>query len=171
MSCRIRINQNEENGYIIPVNNTELLAQYANLLIDNKSLRDKIAANNRKKNSIIYIRKYGKNTYWLFAQPKRLIALIEILIIIYIIVNIYMIYYYYRKPMGIFSPVYVIAFMSLGQILPQLTTIYYLPCVQSLYLYNLLITMISCNLAFMIGYERKVTLKSNKILDIKRVHG
>ena len=36
-----------------------------------------------------------------------------------------MIYYYYRKPMGIFSPVYVIAFMSLGQILPQLTTIYY----------------------------------------------
>lgn len=38
-----------------------------------------------------------------------------------------MIYYYYRKPMGIFSPVYVIAFMSLGQILPQLTTIYYLP--------------------------------------------
>ena len=27
--------------------------------------------------------------------------------------------------------------------------------------------MISCNLAFMIGYERKVTLKSNKILDIK----
>ena len=52
--------KNEENGYIIPVNNTELLAQYANLLIDNKSLRDKIAANNRKKNSIIYIRKYGK---------------------------------------------------------------------------------------------------------------
>lgn len=41
--------KNEENGYIIPVNNTELLAQYANLLIDNKSLRDKIAANNRKK--------------------------------------------------------------------------------------------------------------------------
>ena len=41
--------KNEENGYIIPVNNTELLAQYANLLIDNKSLRDKIAANIRKK--------------------------------------------------------------------------------------------------------------------------
>ena len=79
-----------------------------------------------------------------------------------------MIYYYYRKPMGIFSPVYVIAFMSLGQILPQLTTIYYLPHVYNpSILYNLLITMISCNLAFMIGYERKVTLKSNKILDIK----
>ena len=75
-----------------------------------------------------------------------------------------MIYYYYRKPMGIFSPVYVIAFMSLGQILPQLTTIYYLPHVYNpSILYNLLITMISCNLAFMIGYERKVTLKSNKI--------
>lgn len=70
--------------------------------------------------------------------------------------------------MGIFSPVYIIAFMSLGQILPQLTTIYCLPHVyRPSILYNLLITMISCNLAFMIGYERKTALKCNRILDLK----
>ena len=52
--------KNEENGYIIPVNNTELLAQYANLLIDNKSLRDKIAANNRKKIQIYTLENMAK---------------------------------------------------------------------------------------------------------------
>lgn len=94
--------------------------------------------------------------------------MIEILILIYVLENFFMIYRQYKKPMGIFSPVYIVAFMSLGQMLPQLTTIYYLPNVYDRsIMYNLLITMITCNFAFFIGCENKKTYNKGRILDIK----
>lgn len=94
--------------------------------------------------------------------------MIEILILIYVLENFFMIYRQYKKPMGIFSPVYIVAFMSLGQMLPQLTTIYYLPNIYDRsIMYNLLITMITCNFAFFIGCENKKTYNKGRILDIK----
>ena len=45
-----------------------------------------------------------------------------------------MIYYYYRKPMGIFSPVYVIAFYVIGTNPSSIdNNLLSTPCVQSLY--------------------------------------
>ena len=38
--------------------------------------------------------------------------MIEILIGIYILENIYMLYKQYKRPLGIFSPVYIVAFMG-----------------------------------------------------------
>lgn len=94
--------------------------------------------------------------------------MIEILIIVYVLENFYMIYRQYKKPMGIFSPVYIVAFMSLGQMLPQLTTIYSLPNVYDRsIMYNLLITMITCNWAFWIGCEKKSTSCFRKVIDIR----
>jgi hypothetical protein len=94
--------------------------------------------------------------------------MIEILIIIYIIENLYILYKQYKKPMGIFSPVYIVAFMSLGQILPQLTTIYCLPQIYDRnIMYNLLFTMISCNLAFYLGSEKEIQSKPSKVLEIR----
>lgn len=79
-----------------------------------------------------------------------------------------MLYKQYKRPMGIFSPVYIVAFMSLGQILPQLTTIYCLPQVYDrAVMYNLLFTMISCNFAFYIGSEKIITSQPTRVLDIR----
>lgn len=55
--------KNAENGYIIPVDNTELLIKYANLLIENKPLRDKIATNNRKKIQLYTLENMAKTHF------------------------------------------------------------------------------------------------------------
>lgn len=94
--------------------------------------------------------------------------MIEILIGIYILENIYMLYKQYKRPLGIFSPVYIVAFMSLGQMLPQLTTIYFLPQIYDRsIMYNLLFTMITCNWAFYLGSKKEYTSLPYKVLDIR----
>lgn len=74
-------------------------------------------------------------------------------ILLFIALNIYIIIRYYRRGIEIFSPCMLVAVMSLTQLLPQLTTIYFHPHYNKNILYNLLIVMISCNIALMVGYE------------------
>jgi len=85
----------------------------------------------------------------------------EILIFIFVVENIYFVYRYYKKPMGIFSPVFILSMLCLGQLLPQLTTMYFLPNIYSPHILpNLVYTMITGNLAFYIGWERKMSIYS-----------
>jgi len=93
----------------------------------------------------------------------------EILIILYIVENVYFVYNTYKQPEGIFSPIFILSMMCLGQLLPQLTTIYFLPNVYpSNVIPPLVITMLFCNAAFYYGWNRKIKLhKNNKIFDIK----
>lgn len=86
------------------------------------------------------------------------------LTILYIVENIFFAYRYYKKPMGIFSPVFIIAMMSLGVMLPQLTTIYSMKTIYSpLIIPDLVYTMIASNLAFLVGWEKDVSLIEKKI--------
>lgn len=88
----------------------------------------------------------------------------ELLIFLYIVENIYFVYRYYKRPNGIFSPVFIFAMMSLGVILPQLTTIYFTPQVYDPNtIPRLAYTMITCNLAFVVGWEREMSLPKGGI--------
>lgn len=94
-----------------------------------------------------------------------------ILIIIYIIENIYICFRYYKKNTGIFTPVFILSMMSLGQILPQLTTIYFQDRIYSPNLIpDLAYTMITCNAAFVIGWKIKTFTprKYIKTIDFKK---
>lgn len=93
----------------------------------------------------------------------------EILILLYIIENVYFVYKTYKQPEGIFSPVFIFSMMCLGQLLPQLTTIYFLPGIYPpSVIPPLVITMLFCNAAFYVGWNRYCKIPRNtKILDIK----
>lgn len=77
-------------------------------------------------------------------------------IILFILLNIYIICRYYKKGIEIFSPCMIIGVMSLTQLLPQLTTIYFHPHYDNALLYNLLFVMITCNIALVVGYEKGI---------------
>lgn len=90
-------------------------------------------------------------------------------ILLFVILNIYIIIRYYRKGIEIFSPCMFVAVMSLTQLLPQLTTIYFHPHYDKNILYNLLFVMCSCNIALMLGYEygKNKRIPSKPIWDLK----
>ncbi len=96
----------------------------------------------------------------------------EFLIIFYIIENIYFVYKTYKQPDGIFSPVFIFSMMCLGQLLPQLTTIYFLQKIYPPYIIPpLVITMIFCNAAFYVGWNKCCKVPKNiNILDIKPIY-
>ncbi|MCD8235727.1 MAG: hypothetical protein LUD00_03540 [Prevotellaceae bacterium] len=75
----------------------------------------------------------------------------------------------YKEEEGIFSPIFIASIMSLGQLLPQLTTIYSLPTVYDTEIIPpLVITMILCNWAFYKGWKNKLRKKkSSKVLEFK----
>lgn len=76
-----------------------------------------------------------------------------IYILIYFVVNIYILLKYYKQDMGIYKAPFLLAFMSIGMV-SQLTTIYYLPYYDNALLPALCYTMITCNIAFVAGYIR-----------------
>ncbi len=90
-------------------------------------------------------------------------------ILLFIALNIYIIIRYYHNVIEIFSPCVLVAVMSLTQLLPQLTTIYFHPHYNNNILYNLLIVMISCNIALVAGYEfgKKRGIPTKSFWDLK----
>lgn len=70
--------------------------------------------------------------------------------------------------MAAFAAPFILSAISLTVMLPQLTTIYLHPYYSNHLLYNLCYTMISCNIAFTLGYEagRRRRLP-NKIYDLQ----
>ena len=78
-------------------------------------------------------------------------------IILYIIQNIFILIRYYRKNDGYLQFPFIMALVSIGVELPQLTTIYAQPALYPPNLIpSLLFTMITTNIAFVIGYEMAV---------------
>ena len=77
-----------------------------------------------------------------------------IFIALYVITNIFIGYRYYKQKNGVFTPPFILSVMSLGQLLPQLTTIYFHPYYDNSLIYRLVIVMTSCNIAFMYGFEK-----------------
>lgn len=84
-------------------------------------------------------------------------------IIGFIVLNIWLIFRYYKRPLGTFEPPFLMACISLTVLLPQLSSIYF-----SNYYSNDLIpllgyTMITGNLFFTIGYEKGIREYSKHI--------
>lgn len=93
------------------------------------------------------------------------------LILVYILENVYFVYRIYKQKMGIFTPVFIFSMMSLGVILPQLTTIYVLKEVYNpLLIPNLIYIMITSNLAFFLGWKQKMVIENKGIcvIEIKK---
>ena len=91
-----------------------------------------------------------------------------LLIVLYCIVNFYIVNFYKNKYEGVFSAPFVMAAISLSVMLPQMTTIYYSNRYDNDLIPLLAYMMISCNIAFAIGYKRGyVKVPGNKILDIR----
>lgn len=79
----------------------------------------------------------------------------EILIATYIVLNAWIIYYYLKnREDGVFTPPFIISAISLTVMLPQLTTIYYVREYDNSLLPTLCYTMITCNLAFLLGFRK-----------------
>lgn len=77
-----------------------------------------------------------------------------LLIILYVFINIFIGYKYYKQRNGAFTPPFILSVMSLGQLLPQLTTIYFHPFYNNELIYRLVFVMITCNVGFMYGFEK-----------------
>lgn len=74
-------------------------------------------------------------------------------IFLYIITSLHIAIRYYRNNDGVFTPPFIMSVMSLGQLLPQLTTIYLHPYYDNDLIYRLVLVMITCNYGFMFGFE------------------
>lgn len=91
-----------------------------------------------------------------------------LLILLYCIVNIYIVNFYKNKYEGVFSAPFIMAAISLSVMLPQMTTIYYSNRYDNDLIPLLAYIMISCNIAFAVGYKRGyVKVQDNKFLDIR----
>lgn len=92
----------------------------------------------------------------------------ELLICIYIFVNIAIIIWCIaRYDLAAFTPPFIASAISLTVILPQLTTIYFQPMYDNDLLYNLCYTMITCNLAFVVGYDWGIKVNlPRRIIDV-----
>ena len=66
-----------------------------------------------------------------------------LLIILYVFINIFIGYKYYKQRNGAFTPPFILSVMSLGQLLPQLTTIYFHPFYNNELIYRLVFVMIT----------------------------
>lgn len=64
----IELIENEENGYIVQSENSELLGEKINLILDNKNLRDSMASNNLKKISSYTIEEMVKRHIEVFEK-------------------------------------------------------------------------------------------------------
>lgn len=91
-----------------------------------------------------------------------------ILIGLYVLINFIIIWYCLKKwEDGCFTPPFIIATISLSVMLPQLTTIYYVSLYDNYLVYNLAYTMITCNIAFIVGFCKGEKRKMpSKLLDI-----
>lgn len=91
-----------------------------------------------------------------------------ILIVSYIVLNLYYIIKYFRLEKGVFTPPFLVSCISISVMLPQLTTIYYSSSYDNTLIPRLVIVMISGNYMFVKGFEIAINdprFKTN-ILDL-----
>lgn len=94
------------------------------------------------------------------------------LIVVYVLVNIVIMFIYYKKSLGVFQAPFLMACISLTVILPQFTTIYFHPYYDNDLIYKLGYTMITGNLAFALGFEygkRKAVPTVTRVLDLGKI--
>jgi hypothetical protein len=91
----------------------------------------------------------------------------EFLILLYFLINLVIIIYYYRKPLGVFQAPFLGSITCLIVLFPQLISIYFAGYYSNDLLDNLLFVVLTCNIAFYLGYS--LALRSSmpkKIRDI-----
>ena len=71
----------------------------------------------------------------------------------YLAVNFVILFYYYRKTNGVFQAPFLMAYSALFVLLPQFATIYNNPYYDKRLIPDLGIVMLSCNIAFALGFE------------------
>lgn len=76
-----------------------------------------------------------------------------VLIALFILVNIIIMIVFYRRDLGVFQAPFLVACIGLTIMLPQLTTIYFNPYYDSTLIYKISYVMITCNIAFAIGFN------------------
>lgn len=94
-----------------------------------------------------------------------------IYIILFVILNVWLLFRYYKRPIGVFEPPFLMACISLTVLLPQFTSIYFVDFYPNRLIPLLGYTMISGNLFFTIGYERSIAKYENRrsesIIDLR----
>lgn len=85
-----------------------------------------------------------------------------IYIILFVLLNVWLLFRYYKRPMGVFEPPFLMACISLTVLLPQFTSIYFVDFYPNSLIPLLGYTMISGNLFFTIGYERSIAKYENR---------
>lgn len=94
----------------------------------------------------------------------------EILIWAYVVLNLYYVIKYIKKGgMSVFTPVFIVAALSLSTLLPQLTSVYFSSYYPKDAVPRLAFMMVACNWAFFLGFERveKKQLHIKNVYDIK----
>ena len=85
--------------------------------------------------------------------------------------NVWLLFRYYKRPIGVFEPPFLMACISLTVLLPQFTSIYFVDFYPNSLIPLLGYTMISGNLFFTIGYERSIAKYENRrsesIIDLR----
>ena len=76
--------------------------------------------------------------------------------------NVWLLFRYYKRPIGVFEPPFLMACISLTVLLPQFTSIYFVDFYPNSLIPLLGYTMISGNLFFTIGYERSIAKYENR---------
>lgn len=85
-----------------------------------------------------------------------------IYIILFIFINAWLLFRYYKRPIGVFEPPFLMACISLTVLLPQLASIFYSDFYPNSLIPLLGYTMISGNLFFTIGYEKGIDKYANR---------
>ena len=57
----VELINNDENGFIVSVEDSKSISKKINLLLDNEKLSESMSENNLKKNRILHYRKYGRD--------------------------------------------------------------------------------------------------------------
>lgn len=92
----------------------------------------------------------------------------------YFIINLVIFIYYYKKVYGVFQAPFLMAYTALFVLLPQFSTIYNNPFYDKRLIPDLGIVMVTCNIAFLFGFEiAKKYIPEHKdiigILDLNKI--
>lgn len=74
-------------------------------------------------------------------------------LLLYLIINIVIFIYYYRKPNGVFQVPFLMAYTSIFVLSPQFLSIYTSPYYDKRLIPDLGFMMVTCNMALVAGFE------------------
>ncbi|MCM1220054.1 MAG: hypothetical protein NC548_36745 [Lachnospiraceae bacterium] len=91
---------------------------------------------------------------------------------LYLILNVFIFIWYYKKEFGVFQGPFLIAYTSIFVLLPQLMTIYLVDYYQTDSFDIFIYTILGCNIAFVIGFElskRKFIPKHKTLIRFSKI--